>query len=115
MPSYFFRIFGRPVRATVCECERSGQPSISQALHLLNSPEIAAKIGHRRGRARILAATDTTPEKIIEELYLTTLSRYPAADEQKLMQQAFDSGDRRAATEDILWVLMNSKEFVFNH
>ena len=46
MPSYFFRIFGRPVRASVCECERSNQPSISQAMHLMNSPEIAAKIGH---------------------------------------------------------------------
>lgn len=115
MPSYFFQIFGRPVRATVCECERSGQPSISQALHLLNSPEIAAKIGHRRGRARKLAATELTPEKIVEELYLTTLSRVPTADEQTLMQQAFDSGDRRAAVEDILWALMNSKEFVFNH
>lgn len=115
MPSYFFRIFGRPVRATVCECERSGQPSISQALHLLNSPEIAAKISHRRGRARKLAATMTPPQKIIEELYLTTLARYPTADEQTLMQQAFDSGDHRAAAEDILWALMNSKEFVFNH
>ena len=115
MPSYFFRIFGRPVRATVCECERSGQPSISQALHLLNAPEIAEKIGHHRGRARMLAATDETPEKIIEELYLATLARYPTADELTLMQQAFGSGDRRAATEDILWALMNSKEFVFNH
>jgi hypothetical protein len=115
MPSYFFRIFGRPVRATVCECERSGQPSISQALHLLNSPEIAAKIGHHRGRARKLAATDMTSDEIIEDLYLTTLARFPTADEQKLMQQAFDSGNRRAATEDILWALMNSKEFVFNH
>ncbi|MCC6511097.1 MAG: DUF1549 domain-containing protein, partial [Pirellulaceae bacterium] len=44
MPSYFFRIFGRPVRATVCECERSDEPSIAQALHLLNSPELFAKI-----------------------------------------------------------------------
>lgn len=115
MPSYFFRIFGRPVRATVCECERSGQPSISQALHLLNSPEIAAKIGHRRGRARKLAASTMSPADIIEELYLTTLSRLPTEDERALMSQAFESGDRRAAAEDILWALMNSKEFVFNH
>ena len=115
MPSYFFRIFGRPVRATVCECERSGQPSISQALHLLNSPEITAKIEHRRGRARKLAATSTPPEKIIDELFLVTLARFPTVKEQALMMQAFDSGDRRAAAEDILWALMNSKEFVFNH
>lgn len=115
MPSYFFRIFGRPIRATVCECERSGEPSISQALHLLNSPEIAEKIAHRHGRARELAASELSPDKIIEEFYLTTLSRFPTTAEQQLMQQAFGSGDRAAATEDILWALMNSKEFVFNH
>ena len=115
MPSYFFEIFGRPVRATVCECERSGEPSISQALHLLNSPEIAEKIAHRRGRARKLAASDLSPEKIVEEIYLTTLSRFPTTAEQQLMQQAFGSGDRATAAEDILWALMNSKEFVFNH
>src|SRR4029077_1232135 len=45
MPSYFFGIFGRPVRASVCECERSSEPSIAQALHLMNSEEIIGKIG----------------------------------------------------------------------
>ena len=52
MPSYFFRIFGRPVRASVCECERSNEPSISQALHLMNSEEIMSKIRARSGAAR---------------------------------------------------------------
>ena len=47
MPSYFFRIFGRPVRASVCECERSNEPSISQALHLMNSQEVMEKILHQ--------------------------------------------------------------------
>src|SRR5207237_6286402 len=55
MPSYFFRIFGRPVRASVCECERSNEPSISQALHLMNSPEMMTKLHDRRGRVRQLA------------------------------------------------------------
>lgn len=115
MPSYFFRIFGRPVRATVCECERSSEPSIAQALHLLNAPEIQAKIAHRQGRARMLAQSDLAPAQIIEELYLSTLSRQPATEEQQLMQQAFAVTDRAAAIEDVLWSLLNSKEFVFNH
>ncbi|QDU98384.1 Bacterial Ig-like domain (group 2) [Lignipirellula cremea] len=117
MPSYFFTIFGRPVRATVCECERSNEPSISQALHLLNAPEIAEKIGHREGRIRRLAASDLTPREIIAELYLTTLTRFPTDEEITLMQLAFDQpgADRRTASEDVLWALMNSKEFVFNH
>ena len=117
MPSYFFRIFGRPVRATVCECERSNKPSIAQALHLLNAREIADKIGHRRGRARRLADSDRSPKEIIEMLYLSTLSRKPTPKEQALMLEAFAASapDRRAATEDVLWALLNSKEFVFNH
>ncbi len=115
MPSYFFRIFGRPVRASVCECERSGEPSISQALHLLNAPEIFEKISHRRGRARKLAASAKSPGEIIDELYLCTLARLPIQEETELMLQAFAEADRRSATEDILWALLNSKEFVFNH
>jgi len=116
MPLYFFRIFGRPVRATVCECERSNQPSISQAMHLLNSPEISEKIHHRHGTARQLSST-LPANKIIEELYLRTLSRFPTKQEQDFMLGAFEElkGDHQAATEDILWSLLNSKEFVFNH
>jgi hypothetical protein len=117
MPSYFFRIFGRPVRATVCECERSNEPSIAQALHLLNSPEIMQKIQHRRGRARQLADTKLAPREIVDELYLSTLSRFPKAEERTLMLQAFegDNVNRRAAIEDVLWALLNSREFVYNH
>jgi hypothetical protein len=116
MPSYFFTIFGRPVRATVCECERSDEPSITQALHLLNAPEIAAKISHRKGRARQLADSTLSPEQIIDELFLSTLSRFPNEQERELISGVFaDSENRRAAAEDILWAIMNTKEFVFNH
>jgi hypothetical protein len=117
MPSYFFRIFGRPVRATVCECERSNEPSISQALHLLNSPEINDKIISRSGAARKLADSKLTPEQIIEEVYLATLSRLPTAEEKTLMQEAFTTaGDQRhQAVEDVLWTVMNTKEFLYNH
>ncbi|MBP90855.1 MAG: hypothetical protein CMJ64_29785 [Planctomycetaceae bacterium] len=117
MPSYFFRIFGRPVRASVCECERSGEPSIAQSLHLLNSPEIMAKVQARHGKARQLANSDLTPVAMIDELYLCLVSRLPSSEERRLMLQAFDGveADRRAAVEDILWALLNSKEFMFNH
>lgn len=117
MPSYFFTIFGRPVRATVCECERSGEPSISQALHLLNSPEIMAKIQHREGTARRLADSELTADGLIDELYLTTLSRFPNDEERALMREAFagQEASRRTAVEDVLWALLNTKEFIFNH
>ena len=115
MPSYFFRIFGRPVRATVCECERSNEPSIAQALHLLNAPEIFEKISHRHGHVRKLAASAMSPAELIDELYLSTLSRLPTSAEKELMLSAFSESDHRAAAEDVLWALLNSKEFVFNH
>ena len=115
MPSYFFRIFGRPVRASVCECERSSEPSIAQALHLLNAPEIFKKISSRHGRAQQLADSEKSQSEVIDELYLCTLARFPANDERELMLQAFSFLDRRSAIEDILWALLNSKEFLFNH
>ncbi|WP_010584002.1 DUF1549 domain-containing protein [Schlesneria paludicola] len=116
MPSYFFRIFGRPVRASVCECERSNEPSISQALHLLNSPEIQDKISHRRGTARALATSSLSDEQIVEEIYLGTLTRFPTAKERDVLKQAFatEGITRRAAVEDIFWSVLNTKEFLYN-
>ena len=117
MPSYFFRIFGRPVRATVCECERSNEPSISQALHLLNSPEVNEKITHRHGFARGLAESSRTPDEIVDEITLSTLSRLPTPDERVLFRQVFErsGSNRRQAVEDVLWGVLNTKEFLFNN
>lgn len=115
MPSYFFRIFGRPVRASVCECERSNEPSITQALHLLNSPEINEKLSHKRGLARRLAASAKSTDEVLDEIYLTTLSRLPTSEERALLRDAFPpvGQDRRAAVEDVLWSVLNTKEFLF--
>ena len=113
MPSYFFEIFGRPKRLSVCECERGAEPSIAQALFLMNSPEVAKKIRHRRGLARSLANSKKSPREIIAELCLATLSRFPTPSEQKLFLEVFDDVDRRRATEDVLWTLLNTKRFLF--
>jgi len=116
MPSYFFRIFGRPVRASVCECERSNEPSIVQALHLMNSEEIMSKIHDRQGTARKLAGARRMPREIIDELYLSTLARYPNEQERALMLRFFtNAGDQQTAVEDVLWALLNTREFVYNH
>ena len=117
LPSYFFVIFGRPQRNSVCECERGNEPSISQALHLMNSPESFQKIRHRDGRAAGLAAKKLADEQVIDELFLATLSRVATDRERKLLLAAFTegSGKRREAVEDILWTLLNTKEFLYNH
>src|ERR1043166_4672554 len=101
MPSYFFRIFGRPVRASVCECERSNEPSVAQALHLMNSEEISSKIRSRHGAARRLPDSDKAPREIIDELYLGTLTRLPSESERALMLRVFtEAENRQAAVED---------------
>jgi hypothetical protein len=117
MPSYFFRIFGRPVRASVCECERSNEPSITQALHLMNSPEISAKLHDRGGRVRRLAESMLTPSEAVDELCLTALARFPTDGERAVLLEGFaaSGADRRAALEDVLWTLVNSKEFLYNN
>lgn len=117
MPTYFFQIFGRPGRNTVCECERSNEPSIAQALNLMNSPELNDKIRSRQGVARRLADGNLPPQALIDELFLTALARYPTEKERTPLAGALapDRSERRAFVEDVLWALLNSKEFLYNH
>jgi hypothetical protein len=116
LPSHFLEVFGRPSRLTVCACERGTEPSIAQALHLMNSRTTMNKVQDVHGRARQLAGSNLSPGQILDELYLASLSRFPTDSERELMLQAFaESNDRRLAAEDILWTLLNTKEFVFNH
>ena len=83
----------------------------------MNAPEIDAKIRAKTGVARKLADSKSPPTAIIDELYLGTLARFPHPDERKVMLALFEEAgdDRRAAVEDALWTLLNTKEFVFNH
>lgn len=113
---YFLTLFGRPVRASVCECERATGASISQVLHLMNSATLQAKLSHEGGRIAKLAA-QFSDEALVEELYLTFFSRYPAPDEKlKAMEHLkLRSNRRRHAVEDLAWAMLNSTEFVFNH
>ena len=115
--NYFLTTFGRNQRRIVCECERSNEPSIAQALHLMNSEEISSKIRDRNGTARTLARSKKSPAEIIDELYQGTLSRFPNEAEKTVMLRVFaDAGDDRAgAVEDVLWALLNSRSFVYNH
>ena len=116
LASYFFRIFGRPKRFTVCECERSNEPSITPALHLINSTEISSKLRSRSGHAYALATSSLSPVEVIEEIYLGSLARYPRPSEREAMLSAFADGrDRRQAVEDVLWAVINSKSFIYNH
>lgn len=114
--SYFLDVFGRSKRETACECERSYAPNLSQSLHLMNSPEMQNKISDAKGYAARLAASKRPNAEIISELYLRAFSRPPSSEEQaEAVKRLAATTDRRAFLEDFTWMLVNSKEFVFNH
>ena len=120
VPHYFLKVFGRPLRETACECERNVEPSIAQVLHLMNGPEIQAKIGHAGGRVAELCRTLDDDRQLAEEIYLTVFARQPRADElavavEHLRTASAGPAARQKAAEDLTWSLMNSLEFVFNH
>jgi hypothetical protein len=114
---YFLKLYGRPQRATACECERIHEPSVSQVLHLLNAPEIHAKLTHERGNIAKWVREKKSDADLVDEIYLTFYSRVPSEAERKTSQEHLqrNAGQRRQAAEDLAWTLMNTLEFVFNH
>jgi hypothetical protein len=116
VPHYFLQLFGRPERATACECERVAEPTVAQVLHVLNSPEIQAKLSHASGRVARLVESEPSNDALIDELYLNFFSR-PADDEERRVPLEYlqANPDRQRAAEDLAWSLLNSLEFLFNH
>ena len=113
-------MFGKPQNESACECERSSEAKLAQSLHLLNSSEVQGKLTSGAGRAAKLAQDkeQSSAEKI-RELYLSAFAREPREDELKytldyLAQPEFKDTTQQPI-EDILWALVNSKEFLFNH
>ena len=88
---------------------------MAQAIHLINSPEIAEKIESPLGRVRTLLEAGLSPTQIIDQLFMATLSRPPTSNERSRLLTVFTQTDAKTATEDILWVLLNTKEFLYNH
>jgi hypothetical protein len=126
--SPFLKVFGRPDNTSVCECERVSSASLAQSLHLMNAPDVKAKLTATNGRADQLTKAELPEPKRIRELYLVAYSREPTADEVKiaethLMKPRNDAAGKpldsqrakRNGYEDLLWALLNTKEFLFNH
>ncbi|BDS07876.1 surface protein [Oceaniferula spumae] len=116
--TYFLKTFGRATRETVCSCEVKMDPSLSQALHLLNGDTTHNRI--RGGQVVVnMLKEKKSPEEIIKHLYLTCLSRPPTDTEmgglKTYLEDAKDFQAKREVLEDVFWALLNSKEFIFNH
>jgi hypothetical protein len=116
--SYFLKSFGRADRVATCECERTNEPSMAQALHIANGDTLNQKLEQKDNRIASLLAAKLPDEKIVEEAYLLTLTRLPTEKEMAKATELLKSAaadDRRATLEDIFWSLMGSKEFLFHH
>ncbi len=126
--SYFLTVFGRPESSSACECERTQEASLAQALHLLNAKDIQEKLTSDSGAAAKLAADPRSADDKLRELYLTAYARPPEAGELSLAKAHIDkmrkdaegkpldaAKARRQGYEDILWAVLNTKEFLFNH
>jgi len=116
--SYFLKSFGRADRVATCECERTNEPSMAQALHIANGDTLNQKLAQKDHRLDALLTSKLSNEKIIEEAYLIALTRPPTERETTkatAMLATAQPEDRRTTLEDIFWSLMGSKEFLFNH
>lgn len=124
----FLRVFGRPEGESVCECERVQSSSLAQSLHLINAPDIKTKLAHAAGRAERLSKDPRPMDERIRELYLAAFARSPRPDELKsaieyLTEPVLGADGKPVAAEqalrenfqDLVWALMNTKEFLFNH
>ena len=114
--NYFLDTFGRPLREIACECERSAEPNMAQALHLMNSDFVQNKVAAKTGRVGKLLEAKKPDEEIVQELYLATVSRPATAEESaRALQGVSQAPNKTEGFEDLLWALLNSREFMFKH
>ncbi len=113
-PNYFLTVFAKPRRASVCECERSPDENLAQALHTLNGDILAQKIADKNALVAGLVEAGKPHDEIVSQLYLTALCRPPTAAELTASREFLDgSASPKECYEDLLWALMNSKQFLF--
>jgi hypothetical protein len=113
--NYFLTLFGRSDRVTACACERNGDVTLPQLLHLSNGDDLSSKLGSGEGRLAELAK-DADDKRAVEKAFLATVSRLPKPEEAAAVAQLLLSGDPKPEVyRDLFWALLNSKEFAFNH
>jgi hypothetical protein len=116
LKSYFLTLFGRSERVTACACERTGDVTMPQLLHLENGESVVRRIASPEGRLAGWLKAKTPDSALIETLFLATLSRPPTAAETAAVTASLAKADNREEFyRDLFWALVNTKEFAFNH
>jgi hypothetical protein len=114
--AHFLDVFGRPARMSACECERVDAPALTQALELVNSAEIQRKLTEASGYAQQLAGRDLPNDAVAEEIFVRVFARNPRPDELKAASEYLaGQSDRGEACRSLLWSLLATNEFLFNH
>lgn len=124
----FLKVFGRPEGASVCECERVQSSSLAQSLHLMNSAEVKGKLAFAGGRADLLSKSEAPVAETIREIYLAAFNREPTGEElsiaeEHIVKERLDAAGKpiapavakKQAYEDLLWAILSTKEFLYNH
>jgi hypothetical protein len=111
--SYFLDVFGRPQRISACECERVSDANLAQALHLLNSQEIQDKLG---ARADLMTKDPRADDQKVKELFVWMFGRQPSDEHLSVAIEHIgrNAANKKMAYENLIWALINTKEFVFN-
>jgi hypothetical protein len=116
MRSGFLAAFGQPERESACQCERSSEATLEQALQMLNGGTVQRKVQASGNRLHRLLKDKKSDAEILEELYLTALCRKPRPVEVERATRYLEGReDRVKALEDLLWAVLNTREFLFQH
>jgi hypothetical protein len=112
----FLKAFGQPARELACECERESDGNLAQALQLINGPTVNEKVRAANNRLGKLLAAAAKDDDLLTELYYAALGRAPFADERQIaLDHVAKRADKRRAWEDVVWALINTREFLFRH
>ena len=118
--SQFLASFGRPPRQICDASERSSDPSIPQALHVINGDTLNRKLSAADGYPALLVKLGLSDKRIVEHMYLSAFSRYPSESESEslaalLKKSRANKEERKQAVEDMMWATLTGKEFLFNY
>jgi hypothetical protein len=112
----FLKAFGQPARELACECERESDGNLAQALQLINGPTVNEKVRGATNRLGTLLAAKQSDADILSDLYYAALGRAPFDDEKQIaLDHVNKREDKRKAWEDVVWALINTREFLFRH